>query len=64
LVENGNARLTITLRQSTPIVFLFLYAGSYLGGGTGRHMPRGVKSQKRQNILEKLILKMMYLMKQ
>jgi hypothetical protein len=37
--------------------------GPYLGGGTGRHMPGGVKSQGRQNILAKLILKMMYLMK-
>jgi hypothetical protein len=30
----------------------------YLGDGTGRHMPRGVKSQGWQNILEKLILKL------
>jgi hypothetical protein len=29
----------------------------------GRHMPEGVKSQGRQNILAKLILKIMYLMK-
>jgi hypothetical protein len=32
-------------------------------GGTGRHMSGGVKSQGRQNILAKLILKMVYLMK-
>jgi hypothetical protein len=29
----------------------------------GRQMPRGVKSQGRQNILAKLISKMMYLIK-
>jgi hypothetical protein len=39
-----------------------ILSGPYLGG-TGRHMPGGVKSQGRQNILAKLILKMMYLMK-
>jgi hypothetical protein len=38
-------------------------SGPYLGRGTGRHMTRGIKSQGRQNILAKLILKMMYLMK-
>jgi hypothetical protein len=32
-------------------------------GDMGRHMPRGVKFQGWQNILAKLILKMMYLMK-
>jgi hypothetical protein len=40
-----------------------IYSGPYLGGGTGRHMSGGVKSQGWQIILAKLILKMMYLMK-
>jgi hypothetical protein len=38
-------------------------AGPYIGRGTGRHMPGGLKSQGWQNILVKLILKMMYPMK-
>jgi hypothetical protein len=36
-----------------------MLSSPYLGGSTGRHMPGGVKSQGRQNILAKLILKMM-----
>jgi hypothetical protein len=35
----------------------------FRGRGTGKHMPRGVMSRRRQNILAKLILKIMYLMK-
>jgi hypothetical protein len=43
---------------------IFSSAGPYLRGkGTGRYMPVDVKSQGRENILAKLILKMMYLMK-